>query len=765
MKFKFKSLLKAAVIVLLVLAVALPASAQFELDLEYRETDIKDVLRSLAMIAGENIIVDDSAVGEVTVQLEGVTYDEAFQHLLNIKDLEAYHDDRITIVASPDRIDELYREVDRRLIRLDHIEPEAAQEVLVEMVPELDVQISPTQNRLILRGFTHHLDEAAEIMADIDEPVDREHRVIEIFEQNPQDVAEELSELFPDLTVRARPQAGDIILQGKRADLDEAENMIAELDVPDREVEEIYRATDVEAEELLREIEGLYPEERLELRREDNIITLQGKPDIVEEALELLAELDEVEEVVERRTHRADYIDLEELEEIVTDMYPELEVSRSEGERTIVMQGDERDLEQAYSMVQEMDQARRQVMIEVLIEEISHTEMKDRGVDPGIFTDITTIGVDYDAGEIDVTAPDLFRLMDEEGLSETMARPRLMTLDGEEAELVIGDRVPYEVREVVDGEIQTVDYEYADVGITLDFVPTITRDDTITLDIRPEVSTITDMGPDLAPPQVRTREMDSILSLEDGETFAVGGLIQDEIEETIREFPLLADLPILGELFRYRQEEEEKTEIVIFITPHLIDIGEDVSAEEMEELDTEERVEEFEEDIPETEEMDEEDVEVDVEDEEETEERSSLQEIMEDRRDEEEVDEEAEVVETREMTAQELNQILFRSRLGRRPDWPEEYEFSFTADERISDEELKNMYDVSSDDISVSEVDGIYEYDLILPSDMVYELEEEETLSEIADLSGLTEDVILEASRLSADEVEAGTTLIMPFEH
>ena len=541
---------------MLLIAVTMPATADNNIDLDYRGTDIRDVIRSLALIAGENVVVDDSVEGEITVQLSDVSFETALEHLLKSKDLESHRREDVIIVATPERLDELYREVGRELITLNHLATGEAREILVEALPGVNVHELPGQNRLLLTGFPDRLQEAKALMDDIDEPQDREQRIIDIYEQRPEKLAEEVRQFFPMLTVRPRTDTGDIIIQGSSREVKEAAEFILELDVPARDIEEMYRASYIGAEELVRQVEGLFPPEKLQVSRDNEIISLRGRPEAVNEAREILAELDEESEIEKRLSYRSDYIALQELKGIVEDLHPELDIASSEGGRDIILQGAETAVEKASSLISELDRPRRQVMIEVLIEEISHTELEQRGVDPGILEDITTIGIDYEEGEIDVTAPDLFQLLDEEGVSRTIARPRLMSLDGEEATLTIGDRVPYEVKEVVDGEIQTVDYEYADVGINLDFVPTITRDDTITLDIKPEVSSITEMGDELTPPQVRTRELENIIYLEDEQTFAVGGLIQDELEETVREFPFLADLPLLGELFRYRTEEE-----------------------------------------------------------------------------------------------------------------------------------------------------------------------------------------------------------------
>lgn len=707
------------------------------IDLEYRETDIKDVIRSLAVAADVNIIVDDSAEGEVTVQLQAVTFREAFDHLLKIKDLDYYQEGNLLIVATPDRLEELYYETERELYSLEHLEPEEARDVLAEIVPGLNVQTLPTERRLILQGFAEQIREAEEFLADIDTPRDRAYEIVSLEEQSPEAVADELEALYPDLTIRPRPAAGDLIIQGRSSDVQEAVSFIERLDVPDRDVERFYRVREVEAAELAAEVEGLYPEERLTIRVQNNLIFLDGSPEAVEDVYELLEELDEKEEVKEQRRIRADYIDLEELRDVVADMEPELDLATSPGERSLVIQGDESAINRAVNLIEELDQPRRQVMLDVRIEEISHSDLKERGIHPDQFREFATIGVQTDGNfptAVDISIPD-FRVFDEEDATQTLANPRLLALDGTEADLIIGDEIPYEIREVVDGQIETVGFEYADVGITLNFTPTITRDDTITLEIEPEVSSILEMGAGLTPPSVQTRRFTNVISLRDGQTFAVGGLMQDEITKEIRKLPFLSQLPILGRLFQHEREVQEETEIIIFITTHIIDIMDEdddmvqqlSQREEITFDDRDERIDPEELDYPEI--------------------------------DEEELEE----LEQEEELQEELRDDSFRQELEQRPDWPEIYQFEFTSDESLSAAELNEIYGTGIKAIDVSRrEDGRWDYQLDLPGEIVYEVQQGDTLADISARSGLSVDTILEASWLTEEEVEPGSILVLP---
>jgi len=483
-------------------------------------------------------------------------------------------------------------------------------------------------------------------------------------------------------------------------------------------------------------------------------------------------------------------------------MEPELDLVTSSGERTLVLQGDEPAVKRALSLIEELDQPRRQVMIDVRIEEISHTDLRDRGVAPGELQNFNLIDIGYGnilPTDISISLPNLYRFLDDEVASRTLANPRLLALDGEEAEIIIADQVPVLMSEqVVDGQLVR-DFEYEDVGITLEFTPTITRDDTITLEIRPEVSSL---GPGVSPgddimPVIQTRHFENIISLRDGQTFAVGGLMQDEVTEEIRKLPFLSELPILGQFFQYRRHDEEETEIIIFITTQIVDISEqdDIAAqglsqsetimldEDSEELDPDEVMDYMQprEDQETVEEDQDSRSDENYEDEAEAEQRDQDDAGLEGEESSEDRDiEEDELIDSGEADAEyeaeydeaeaDIDKLdaemdkTFYAELKDRADWPETYEFEFISETSLSAAELNEIYGTGIRSIDFSrQQDGSWEYRLKLSGEMVYQVQEGETLQDIADRSGLSRESILQASWLSPQEVERGSILVLPF--
>lgn len=157
-----------------------------------------------------------------------------------------------------------------------------------------------------------------------------------------------------------------------------------------------------------------------------------------------------------------------------------------------------------------------------------------------------------------------------EGLATVLAEPNLTALSGESANFLAGGEFPIFVPDS-DGAINV---EYREVGVSLAFTPTIVNGDRISLRVRPEVSDldrstgITLQGTTI--PGITTRRADTTVELGSGQSFAIAGLIKNESAQNISKFPGLAELPILGTLFRSEQFSHGQSEVVIVVTPYLV---------------------------------------------------------------------------------------------------------------------------------------------------------------------------------------------------
>src|SRR5690606_1735060 len=117
--------------------------------------------------------------------------------------------------------------------------------------------------------------------------------------------------------------------------------------------------------------------------------------------------------------------------------------------------------------------------------------------------------------------------------------------------------------------------EFLESGIDLKVTPRISDDGYITILVQPEVSTFIWTG-DSQYPQIRTREAETTVRVKDGQPFVLGGLLQEEETEALKRIPFLAELPILGKLFEWKETQKKQTEMTIFLIPRIVRDGEGV---------------------------------------------------------------------------------------------------------------------------------------------------------------------------------------------
>ena len=159
------------------------------------------------------------------------------------------------------------------------------------------------------------------------------------------------------------------------------------------------------------------------------------------------------------------------------------------------------------------------------------------------------------------------------GLFQSLAEPNLITQDGREATFLAGGEYPYPVVQGT-GANSAVTIVFKEFGVRLRFTPTITSDGMIQLKVAPEVSSL-DFGNAVVVsgfrvPALSTRRTETQVELRDGQTFAIAGMIDQNVNETLRRVPGIGDIPILGYLFRSQAYQKNATELVVMITPHIV---------------------------------------------------------------------------------------------------------------------------------------------------------------------------------------------------
>ena len=158
----------------------------------------------------------------------------------------------------------------------------------------------------------------------------------------------------------------------------------------------------------------------------------------------------------------------------------------------------------------------------------------------------------------------------EEDLLKVLAKPNLVALNGQEAAFLAGGEFPIPVPQA----FGLVTIQFKKFGVGLVFTPNILDSKHISLTVSPEVSQL-DFSNALKTqgftvPAISTRRATTTIELADGQSFAIGGLMQDNVIESVKKFPYLGELPIIGALFRSSSFQKNETELIIIVTPHLV---------------------------------------------------------------------------------------------------------------------------------------------------------------------------------------------------
>lgn len=161
-----------------------------------------------------------------------------------------------------------------------------------------------------------------------------------------------------------------------------------------------------------------------------------------------------------------------------------------------------------------------------------------------------------------------------DGYAKVLSQPHMVTLSGEKANILVGGQIPIPVSNQ-NGQISI---EWKDYGIKLDISPEASLDGVISSKIKAEVSSLDwnspnkiQLGANMIIPPLKMRKAESSIALGSGQTMAIGGLIANEISRDVSKLPLLGDLPVLGQLFRSTSFTKGETELIILVTPTILD--------------------------------------------------------------------------------------------------------------------------------------------------------------------------------------------------
>lgn len=266
--------------------------------------------------------------------------------------------------------------------------------------------------------------------------------------------------------------------------------------------------------------------------------------------------------------------------------------------RSIIVVADEETAAHITNMVSQLDRPTPQVLIKCVFMEATYAKGTDIGVQGAykhtISTgngsgegtaatafDLATTGGIYSflGKDLEITLAALAKA----GKTEILSRPSILARNNQQATITIGQEVPL---------ITGVNYDsfgnqrnaisYQDVGIILQVTPYISSDGMVEMIVSPQISSVSDSTVNITTgtgtnntgavtaPIINKRAADTVVVVPDGQTVVIGGLMQNRKVDAVEKVPILGDIPVLGMLFRHKVTADEKTELLIFMTPHIV---------------------------------------------------------------------------------------------------------------------------------------------------------------------------------------------------
>ena len=522
--------------------------------LEIKDMDINDVLKLLSVKSGLNIIAGKSITGRVTIFLQNVEVHDALTIVLKANDL-AYTEGRgvIQIMTGAEYEQSTGHKfgvnMESTIVSLQSAKASDVVAVLNQVKSQAGKVVADDQsNSVIIQDVPEKIEQLLEYIKTIDAPTDVQ--VYKLLHISGESLVAKLQEMVsPKIgNVKFDSLSNKLFIKDTPKKLKEIMKYITQIDIP-RETK-VFSVNYAKADELAKTIGQM-------LTKDVGSIEFDARSNTL----------------------------------VVTDIPPKIE--------------------EIGSMILALDKDDKEVFIEARIVQVSLGDHYQMGIDWGtvipkashaavtLNSNYTIPGTSITSGVGTATIGTLNRdnynivlqALDTFGKSRTLSNPRLSVVNNQEASILIGSNTPYTTSTGVTNSTTTTTSEtvsFVDTGVKLHVTPTIHQDGYITMKIKPEISDIGSYFIDNANggnkiPIVDTSEVQTTVRVKDGVTIIIGGLMKDELSNSKSKLPVLGDLPLIGKVFRNEDRNMQKTEIVIFLTPHII--NGDVHADPDEYLD------------------------------------------------------------------------------------------------------------------------------------------------------------------------------------
>jgi len=587
-------------------------------NVDFNDVDIRQVIETVSEITGKNFLVDDRVQGKVTVigpraLTAGELY-QVFLSILNVKGFAVVPSGKINKVVPSANIagygvqmkvgkTEGITGIDAyvtQIIPVEYTEAEELKNLLAPLIPKTDsiTSYSPT-NLLIITTTESLLARINQIISMVDVPGAREEiRLIPVMYASVQDLAGKVTQVLQSQsspaaapaqrTARGRQPApaassetkiiadertNTLIAIGDSQTLDRVEDLVRKLDVSVPQGSgkiQVYYLQNADAAELAKVLTGIPLEESVDLGEPGT----PAKP-VPQTAARVQPKQSDISIIADPATN------------------------------ALVITATPEEYAALKAVIEKLDIAREQVLVEVLIAEVSFTKTMELGIEWRVADDLNGDAAVFGGsnfGELDqlvqsfpatpnglvvgaigetITFGDLefpslgalIRALKTDSDVNLLSTPTIVTTDNKEAEIIVGQTVPFQTSQKFDSNNQPIyTFDYRDVGLTLRLTPQINSSSYVKMDIfsKLEALVASAVGTQELAPTTLKRQANTTVVVKDGYTVVIGGMIRDDKIDNVSSVPILGKLPLLGPLFRSQSTRSEKVNLLIFLTPHVI---------------------------------------------------------------------------------------------------------------------------------------------------------------------------------------------------
>jgi len=588
-----------------VLAGEAKGSGQRFVTIDFNDVDLNLFIKYISELTGKNFVVDRSVKGKVTIiSPSRISEEDAYRVFESVLEVHGYttvpsgsitkivpavqaRSKSITTVRQGDTPfpdDKMVTQI----IPLTHSDPNELKKILAPLVSKTSVVIAHAKSgMLIITDVLSNIHRLMEIIKVVDVPsVGEDMEIIPLEHASAANVGKTISQLFlrsakkgPRLqTVKVIPydRTNSLIVFAPRAMMQKIRDLVEKLDT--RALRgggkiHVYYLQHANAEELVKVLNNL-PGQQTGRKTKKGKAPLLSKDlkisaDVETNALIITAPRDEylvLEEVIKKLDIPRKMVFLEALiMEVSVDKQFKIGVewggAGTFADKTATLAGGfSGDTQNPYSMIKGIK---------------APTALMPSGFTLGVLKKgVRIAGIDFpDLGAV------LNAYQDDSDIN-IIATPQILTTDNKEASIVVGENVPYITSRNSSANGSTQDYtnyEYKDVGTTLKITPQINQADLVRLEIGVEVTRLKSAA-DVTTPTTFKRTADTTVVVHNEETVVIGGIIGQDTSSGDYKVPLLGDIPILGYLFKTHANKLTKTNLFIFITPHIVESSPELAA-------------------------------------------------------------------------------------------------------------------------------------------------------------------------------------------